>query len=831
MRLRIGDEFREPTPGAGATRDRPAYRVTGVVLETPRFGLYEGKKLLTSYHFGRRVLEATSEQEGLTVFLKSLHYPTLNKREYIKDRRDMAWFEVNRVLGRSRSKKRAEEAQAAERVLGRPLSNLLPEPLDYLRVENTRDAFAIPNLRPLNLRQLIQNEPILVLERVHGQPLGRWREQSKPPLALVLRVLADLLDFMATLHAEGLLLGGLSPDAVWADDEGRTHYLGSDMVLTAEPKKQAKQRQLFSHECYAAGYTAPEVFQDRAIGPPADLYAWGTLAYFLITGHDSAELANPAAFDHLGRELQALPRSALPSIQQTFRATGARFASSWPESLVHVIRECVQPVSGKRPESCPAIGRLWQAARPAPPFALAIHNGKQVEILVQTRHLEAGLEFVVRAGSVLPTLPSEGRLVYEGPLRSRIVDTKAPAPVYAVFARVRSDGPAVYSAAGPAILLDLVRPVTLVQFIESSNVPDVVGLLAEASEVLAVARAWLGSPQARVRGCAVVLLQGLLREKGRREAALTLLLRCVGDADPALRQGVLRLLIAEERATPELAGRLVQSAGMDAGARLLADLAAISADGVFVATVAARLAGEQPIVCAVCQQAIRQAEHEEHLQRVHHFVRLGNQLRPLGEVMLELWRRMLIDRDAASAADLAKLFTQKQGENAASAFGAALEQQARLHLAGLAAIGPEDALSAPWVKLAECLAAHELTQRVCRTLLNHDDARWRRLARRALVPHTVARLHGVEDVGAFRTSLEALCPREDVATKVVVCRLLRDAGANAKAANAVAAQLQPGTQTAGQELVFGSSRKAWRALAWAVGIVLALGALGWCLWP
>src|SRR5262249_40905276 len=86
--------------------------------------------------------------------------------------------------------------------------------------------------------------------------------------------------------------------------------------------------------------------------------------------------------------------------------------------------------------------------------------------------------------------------------------------------------------------------------------------------------------------------------------------------------------------------------------------------------------------------------------------------------------------------------------------------------------------------------AHELSQRVCRELLTHGEARLRLLARLALVPVVARRLTGKVDSAAFRTSLEALCPVEDVETRLLVCQRLVAAGAAKKAGKEVAAELE-----------------------------------------
>ena len=276
-------------------------------------------------------------------------------------------FEVSRVLGRTRSRRRADDP-ASEKIADRPMSNLFPEPIDLLWIGNDRDTFTFPTAA----KPLTRAEPLLVLERVHGLPLDRWRETYKPSLAMILGVLADLLDFMTTLHAEGLLLGGLSPETVWADESGWLHYLGSDLVLAAEGKKQAAQRELLAATRSLNGYAAPEVFQKGPIGPPSDLFSWGALAYYLITGQPPAEItakqgvASPrfeqSHFDQLAASLGDLPVASLRRLQHAFRVPGGRFVSAWPDGFLTVVRACLMPGANARPDSPTAVAALWASA-------------------------------------------------------------------------------------------------------------------------------------------------------------------------------------------------------------------------------------------------------------------------------------------------------------------------------------------------------------------------------------------------------------------------------------------------------------------------------------
>jgi hypothetical protein len=821
VRLRPGDEFRDSSPSAPGGRDRPCYLVTGVVCETPWVGLYEGKKVFTNYHFGKRKLEETNDEESLDILLKTLQYPQLDDRKYVNDRRDHADFEAARVLGRMR--RRADEASAGGRVLGRPLSNLLPEPLDRLQVPNDRDEFAISNAR-----MLLQFERILVLERVHGLPLDRWLKEARPAPARALRVLAHLLDFVGVCHLEGLLLNGPGPGSVWVGEDDRLHYMGSEMMLDAG--QQHKHRGLFPPERYPEGFAAPELFAAAPVSGAGDLYGWAALAYYLLTGDSPDEIARrqgqPFAtfedrhFDKLAHALRAVPPAALGRLQREFRVAGPRFAHTWPDGFVAALRECLAPRPERRPASCEALGKLWSQARPRPvPAALAVHLGRHVEVLLAAREMEPGLEVSVRRGAgFLPQTPQQGQPVHDGPLVSRAIDrhpqpdrvgpgksTPAPPPVYAVFTRLPTDGEPISSPATEAPLLDLAQPAALAQFAEGlaagepvpealeepPPVPAAVALLEELADATPVARAWLASPSPLIRRWAVHLLQGQLRARETSEPALDLLIELArADERDDLRRAALRAVF-RHKGDAEVVERVAWALGGDVEPALRAarGLAGLGPGPEAITAAVARLERERVVACPECAEPVRLSRQHEHLLQRHGYVDVSGSLLSFADALRLLWRRLLAEQDGPASAQLAGLFVERQGERAAAAYTNAFEQQLALYAEALGPPGTEAEPGAAWERLARCLAAHELTRRVCEGLLTHPDARLRRLARLALLPGAARRL-GRAGAAAFRRALEALCPREDVQTKLAVCARLQAAGAVKRAGGAVARELE-----------------------------------------
>src|SRR5581483_2348772 len=119
MRLHVGERLE----GAGPASQPGGYVVTGVVRETPWYGLYTGKKVFYNFDFTAKRLRETDEVEWLDVFLRTTRYPVLDDAAYVRRRRALARAEVRHTLGNRGS-------------------NLWPEAIDLLELENTRDPFA-----------------------------------------------------------------------------------------------------------------------------------------------------------------------------------------------------------------------------------------------------------------------------------------------------------------------------------------------------------------------------------------------------------------------------------------------------------------------------------------------------------------------------------------------------------------------------------------------------------------------------------------------------------------------------------------------------------------
>ena len=204
MKLTVGERLE----GAGPAHQPGGYVVTAVLRETPWYGLYVGKKIFYNFDFTAKRVRETDDVEWLDVYLRANRYPILDDPSYVQQRRALARAEVRAILGNRHS-------------------NLWPEPLDLLEVENTRDPFGF------SLDGVRAGEPIVVYTRPQGRFTPDWQQQILP-ISSILAVLAELLEFAKQAHNEGLLLLGLGPSSLLVDASDRVHYVGTEMVLSQQ---------------------------------------------------------------------------------------------------------------------------------------------------------------------------------------------------------------------------------------------------------------------------------------------------------------------------------------------------------------------------------------------------------------------------------------------------------------------------------------------------------------------------------------------------------------------------------------------------------------------
>ncbi|MFD7556186.1 protein kinase [Streptomyces sp. NPDC059835] len=231
-------------------------------------------------------------------------------------------------------------------------------------VVGVREHFEGPPIhRPGESETLTGRALVLVMNHVDGLDLRDWRAErtlathaERREVMRTLEQLADVLDWLhsgkATPSGRQVIHGDLSPGNVMVDAHGQATLVDFGLSkLTADHQT--------AEVWFTPGYAAPEVFDGKRT-PGTDRYAFGAIAYFLLSGESP-----PSTPELLARALVALPQFAVLDAEQRARIASIYAAdpgqrpvnlAGWMKDIRHAVVSTTTSTSQ----------RVVQDAPPAP---------------------------------------------------------------------------------------------------------------------------------------------------------------------------------------------------------------------------------------------------------------------------------------------------------------------------------------------------------------------------------------------------------------------------------------------------------------------------------
>ncbi|MFJ4873475.1 protein kinase [Streptomyces sp. NPDC088757] len=242
-------------------------------------------------------------------------------------------------------------------------------------VVGVREHFQGPPIhRPGESGTITGRALVLVMNHVDGLDLRDWRAErtlvssaERREVMRTLEQLADVLDWLhsgkATPSGRTVVHGDLSPGNVMVDEYGQATLVDFGLSkLTADHQT--------AEVWFTPGYAAPEVFEGKRT-PATDRYAFGAIAYFLLSGQSP-----PTAPEQLVSAFRALPQIAGLPEEQRDRVLSIAAAdagrrpislSSWVKDVRHGV---VSTTTTSRPatvaDAIPAVAAVADAVPPAP---------------------------------------------------------------------------------------------------------------------------------------------------------------------------------------------------------------------------------------------------------------------------------------------------------------------------------------------------------------------------------------------------------------------------------------------------------------------------------
>jgi serine/threonine protein kinase len=174
----------------------------------------------------------------------------------------------------------------------------------FLDESRTLASFRHPNIvRVLRFFEA-NSTAYMVMEFVAGQPLGEWIRSRRPPEeSTVLAIAGPLLDGLDVIHRTGYLHRDIKPGNVFVRDDGSPVLLDFGSARAA-----ASGNELTA--IVTPGYAPIEQYHSQGQqGPWSDLYAFGGVLYWMITGKRPVEAVARVRQDMLPPALQTSDRN------------------------------------------------------------------------------------------------------------------------------------------------------------------------------------------------------------------------------------------------------------------------------------------------------------------------------------------------------------------------------------------------------------------------------------------------------------------------------------------------------------------------------------------
>ncbi len=156
------------------------------------------------------------------------------------------------------------------------------------------DPHVVKVIEPARRRRFLYH----ILDYVEGQTLRQWMsDHPRPPLTEAREILAQIACGIRAFHRLDMLHRDLKPENILIDHDGIVRIIdfGSTKIAgIAEIASPVEQTDLLGTK----NYTAPEVLRGEPATTSADLFAFGVIAYQLLTGQ------LPYG-ERLGREINA----------------------------------------------------------------------------------------------------------------------------------------------------------------------------------------------------------------------------------------------------------------------------------------------------------------------------------------------------------------------------------------------------------------------------------------------------------------------------------------------------------------------------------------------
>lgn len=171
----------------------------------------------------------------------------------------------------------------ALKVLARHLAHSGAARQRFAREARAAAAILHPNVLPIYDVNVKGNVPYLVMQYVSGESLQTRVDRDGPlPIEEVLRIAKQTAEALAAAHQQGLIHRDVKPANILLEEGTDRVVLGDFGLARATDDASLTQTGVVTG---TPSYMSPEQAKGEAISPLSDLFAMGSVMYFMLSGH------------------------------------------------------------------------------------------------------------------------------------------------------------------------------------------------------------------------------------------------------------------------------------------------------------------------------------------------------------------------------------------------------------------------------------------------------------------------------------------------------------------------------------------------------------------
>lgn len=164
--------------------------------------------------------------------------------------------------------------------------------------------------------------PYLVMEYVEGQPIHRYCDERRLPVAERLELFLRVCDAVQYAHRNLVVHRDIKPENILITADGNPKLVDFGIAKTIEPDTaEAPPTATGGHRMFTPEYASPEQIRGQAITTATDVYSLGVVLFELLAGHRPFRLHTRALHEVERAVCESEPDRPSTAVQRTVRRT------------------------------------------------------------------------------------------------------------------------------------------------------------------------------------------------------------------------------------------------------------------------------------------------------------------------------------------------------------------------------------------------------------------------------------------------------------------------------------------------------------------------------